>query len=124
MLVRLRGRIRGRVLDSEDLDQLVLLTFIDAVRMFPLDRRQDRGCLRLRQSTQRRLSQVVRRESAIRAMTSPHSVEEIDPEKLPPWPSPSSRSRRSSDTEPVRVDDSKAVALLAKTNQECLPDGK
>jgi hypothetical protein len=110
MLVRLRGRIRGSALDTADLDQLVISTFLEVVREFPLDRRQDRTCLHLRQMTQRRVFRVVRRESALAEMMSLQSVVNVDPANLPLWPSP--RSSHDTKTEPEDVDDSEAVALL------------
>jgi hypothetical protein len=111
MLLRLRGRIRGRIFDSVELDQLVVATFIEVARAFPLDQRKNRTCMYLRQMTERRVFQVVRLESAMREMTSFQLVENVDLTKLPPWPSP--RLRHGTKTDPAPVDDSEAVALLA-----------
>jgi hypothetical protein len=111
MLLRLRGRIRGCAIDSADIDQMVVVTFLDVARNFPLEQRKNRCCMHLRQMTQRQVFQVVRRGSAIQALTSLQSVENVDPAKLPPWPSPRSRHRAKPDSSPV--DDSEAIALLA-----------
>jgi hypothetical protein len=111
MLVRLRGRIRGWALDSADLDQLVISTFIEVAHDFPLERRQDRTSMYLRQITQRRVFRIVRKESALAAIMSFQSVANVDPANLPAWPSP--QSRHDMKAEPEDVDDSEAVALLA-----------
>ena len=111
MLLRLRGRIHGHALDSADLDQLVVATFIEVAWAFPLEQRKNRTCMYLRQMTARRVFQVARRESAPGAMTSLQSIENVDPAKLPTWPSP--RSRRRTKTEAAPVDDSEAIAMLA-----------
>ena len=67
--------------------------------------------MHLRQTTQRQVFQVVRRESAIHAVTSLQSIEDVDPAKLQPWPSP--RSRHGTKTEAAPVDDREAIAMLA-----------
>jgi DNA-directed RNA polymerase specialized sigma24 family protein len=110
MLVRLCGRLRGRGFDAEDLNQLVVSTFLDVVKSFPLDRRQDRTCMRLRQMTHRRVFRALRRERALRVPIPLQSVEDIDPAKLPPWPAPPSRRRGKGETQ--STDGSEVVALL------------
>ena len=66
MLRRLRGSIRGDALDSDDLDQLVLTSFLEAVASYPLDRWTDRSAMRLKQSTRRGVFTVVGAEQEIR----------------------------------------------------------
>jgi hypothetical protein len=111
MLLRLRGRIRGRAIDLADTDQLLILTFIEVTRDFPLDQRKNRTCMYLRQMTQRRVFQAVRQESAIHAITSYQSVEDVDLARL--LARPSSRLRHRTKTEAAPVDDSEAISLLA-----------
>lgn len=62
MLCRLRHRIWGESLDRDDLDQLVISSFLQTVATFPLARVSDRTALRLRQQTARRVFAVVREE--------------------------------------------------------------
>ena len=65
MLNRLRGRIRGDAFAPDDLDQLVVTTFLEVVDTYPLDRWADRICLRLRQSTERRVFRALRDEQRV-----------------------------------------------------------
>jgi hypothetical protein len=62
MLSRLRHRILGHTVARDDLDQLVLASFVAAVRETSPDK--DRISLRLRQRTQRRVFRFIRRERA------------------------------------------------------------
>ena len=55
MLGNLRARIAGTDLPPNDLDQLVLATFLQVVSEFPLDRHRDRTFMRLRQQTRRQV---------------------------------------------------------------------
>ena len=61
MLSRLRRRIWG-ILDRDDLDQLVLSSFLQVVTAFSLAAVTDRVALRLRQRTERRVFRSVRCE--------------------------------------------------------------
>lgn len=62
MLSRLRHRIWGEAFDRDDLDQLVISSFLQVVAAFPLAEVIDRTALRLRQRTERRVFKVVRAE--------------------------------------------------------------
>jgi len=77
MLSRLRRRIVGDAFAPEDLDQLVVTTFLELVRDFPIDRRTDRLCMRLRQMTARRVFQAIGAERRERAR-----LEFVDPDEL------------------------------------------
>jgi hypothetical protein len=79
MLVRLCSRLRGRGFDVEDVNQLVVSTFLDVVRSFPLDRRQDRTSMHLSQMTRRKVFRALRRERAFRVTMPLQSVEDVDP---------------------------------------------
>lgn len=64
MLARLRGRITGDALTRDDLDQLVISTFLEVIEDFPLTEKPDRTCMYLRQMTQRRVFRRLRVEQA------------------------------------------------------------
>lgn len=64
MLRRLRHRLRSNAVSKEDLDQLVLATFLSVARRFPLLRWQDWTAVRLRQQTAREVFRVLRKERA------------------------------------------------------------
>ena len=66
MLCRLRGRIYGDAFPSDELDQLVVASFLETADECPLERWRDRVCLRLRQATERRLFSKIREEQKIR----------------------------------------------------------
>ena len=93
MLSRLRNRIIGEILTYDDLDQIVLSSFLEVVRAFPLDQRTDRTCMYLRQMTQRRVFRRLKREQreheavcAVKAAKLEQLEEELvdiaDPETL------------------------------------------
>lgn len=62
MLTALRGRVFDDVIPGDDLDQIVLSSFFDAVHRFTLSRCRDRIFMRLRQMTQREAFKRVRAE--------------------------------------------------------------
>ena len=64
MLRRLRRRLLGNAVPREDLDQLVLATFLSVARAFPLSRWSDWTAARLRQQTAREVFRVLRKERA------------------------------------------------------------
>ncbi|WP_233587282.1 hypothetical protein [Corallococcus sp. CA049B] len=64
MLNRLRRRILGNAVPREDLDQLVLTTFLSVARSFPLSRWGDWTAVRLRQQTAREVFRFLRKERA------------------------------------------------------------
>ena len=59
MLSRLRHRIYGQAVAAEDLDQLVVASFLGVVANYPLDPPLDRTPMRLRQRTERQVFRVV-----------------------------------------------------------------
>jgi hypothetical protein len=62
MLMRLRGRLIGATFTADDLDQLVLESFLRVVSRFPLERRPTRVAMHLRQDTQRAVFRSLCRE--------------------------------------------------------------
>ncbi|MDC0714271.1 hypothetical protein POL68_37765 [Stigmatella sp. ncwal1] len=64
MLRRLRRRLLANTLPREDLDQLVLSTFLSVSRAFPLSRWGDWTAVRLRQQTAREVFRYLRKERA------------------------------------------------------------
>lgn len=60
MLSRLRHRILGFALTRDDLDQIVLSSFMETVSAYPIQDRTDRVCMRLRQTTQRAVFRKLR----------------------------------------------------------------
>nr|WP_233595269.1 MULTISPECIES: hypothetical protein [Corallococcus] len=64
MLRRLRRRLLGNAVPREDLDQLVLATFLSVARAFPLSRWGDWTAVRLRQQTAREVFRYLRKERA------------------------------------------------------------
>lgn len=64
MLNRLRRRILGNAVPREDLDQLVLATFLSVARGFPLSRWREWTAARLRQQTAREVFRYLRKERA------------------------------------------------------------
>lgn len=86
MLSRLRHRIWGDALAAEDLDQLVVTSFLAVLEDYPVDRMLDRTALRLRQQTERRVFGVVRREQEERLQASPVEPEALDLLPAERWP--------------------------------------
>lgn len=78
MLRRLRVRLHSTALPKEDLDQLVLATFLSIARNFPLLRWRDWTAVRLRQQTAREVFRVLRKER-----TEQHDT--YTPEQLAAW---------------------------------------
>jgi hypothetical protein len=66
MLLRLRGRICGDAFARDDLDQMALEAFLEAVGRFPLDGRPTRIAMYLRQDTQRAVFRRLRAEQQAR----------------------------------------------------------
>lgn len=112
MLSRLRHRIYGDDLDPEDFDQLVVSTFLEVVRAFPLDQRRDRTCMHLRQMTQRRVFRHIREEHAARVLIAPDDISEMPPFAPEAWPGVPKPKRRRHKAGAEPVDDREAVELL------------
>jgi hypothetical protein len=66
MLLRLRGRICGDAFARDDLDQMALEAFLEAVQRFPLAARPTRIAMYLRQDTQRAVFRRLRAEQQSR----------------------------------------------------------
>ncbi|MCP4603957.1 MAG: hypothetical protein GY847_26115 [Proteobacteria bacterium] len=60
MLSRLRRRIYGKAISSDDLDQLVFSIFLQVLDRFSLQKKKRRTSLYLRQTTQKQVFKVVR----------------------------------------------------------------
>lgn len=67
MLNRLRGGLRGRLFEREELDQIVVAAFVEVVASFPLEARGDRTAMYLRQDTRRAVLRVLTDEQRARA---------------------------------------------------------
>lgn len=78
MLCRLRHRLHGNGVPKEDLDQLVLATFLSVARSFPLPRWQDWTAVRLRQQTARAVFRYLRKERA-------EQHDKYTPQQLAAW---------------------------------------
>ncbi|MCP3104218.1 hypothetical protein LZ198_35680 [Myxococcus sp. K15C18031901] len=87
MLRRLRRRLLGNAVPREDLDQLVLTTFLSVARNFPLSRWWDWTAVRLRQQTARAVFRVLRKEREEQHDTySPAQLAEWVPDVRPATP--------------------------------------
>jgi hypothetical protein len=64
MLSHLRYRLRSETLDSQDLDSLVITSFLEVIATLNLDTVQNRTAMQLRQRTQRKVFHVLGRTSA------------------------------------------------------------
>lgn len=78
MLRRLRRRLLGNAVPREDMDQLVLATFLSVARAFPLPRWQDWTAVRLRQQTARAVFRYLRKEHA-------EQHDKYTPQQLAAW---------------------------------------
>ena len=94
MLSRLRHRIWGDTIPDEDLDQLVVTSFLAVVADFPLDAKHDRTALRLRQRTERRVFRAVRHEQDERQLFRPVRPETFEELDRPQWPDVRDESHR------------------------------
>lgn len=85
MLSRLRGRLVSDTVPGDELDQLVVTSFLAAMTELPLHDRVDRVAMRLRQRTERQVFGFLRKEREQRHPSL--EVEELsdsDPEALAP----------------------------------------
>ena len=104
MLGNLRARIAGTELPAEDLDQLVVATFLEVVSTFPLDRHRDRTFMRLRQKTQRQVFRHLAEHQRQEDLLWPVEMEVLDKLAEPVWPA---------DMEPSSVERPEPVELAA-----------
>ena len=86
MLGNLRARIAGTDLPPNDLDQLVLATFLQVVSEFPLDRHRDRTFMRLRQQTRRQVFRHLTEHRRQEDLLWPTEMEVLDDLGEPAWP--------------------------------------
>jgi hypothetical protein len=112
MLSRLRHRIYGNDLDPEDFDQLVVSTFLEVVRAFPLADKRDRTAMHLRQITQRRVFRHIREEHASRVLIAPDDVSDMPPFSPDAWPGSPKPRRRRHKVRPEPMDCRDAIELL------------
>ncbi|MFB1485132.1 hypothetical protein [Corallococcus sp. RDP092CA] len=116
MLTRLRRRLHSNGVPKEDLDQLVLATFLSVARNFPLPRWRDWTAVRLRQQTAREVFRYLRKERA-------EQHDKYTPQQLAAWlpdsrpAAPVERVRRPS----VRRSFVKRDAVLVHLAQATLP---
>ena len=104
MLGNLRARIAGTDLPPNDLDQLVLATFLQVVSEFPLDRHRDRTFMRLRQQTRRQVFRYLAEHQHQEDLLWPVEMEVLDKLAEPVWPA---------DMEPSSVERPEPVELAA-----------
>ena len=98
MLSRLRHRIYGDALADEDLDQLVVASFLSVVAEYPMADRQERTALRLRQMTEHLVFRWVRqelREQKVVLLAEPERIDGLLDEAAPPDCDPSSPGRQA-----------------------------
>lgn len=110
MLSRLRHGIRGDAILGDDLDQLVVTSFLTVARDYPLDAALDRTAMRLRQRTRRQVFRVLCTEQDERELFryAPPDVEERDQVR---WP----EAKPSGEPPPRNpIDTADAVALLVE----------
>lgn len=86
MLSRLRHRIYGDALADDDLDQLVMTSFLAVVADYPLDAGLDRTPMRLRQRTERQVFRVVCAEQDELLLFRSGPPEDIEDEEHVRWP--------------------------------------
>ena len=86
MLSRLRHRIYGHALASDDLDQLVVTSFLGVVADYPLDADLDRTAMRLRQRTERQVFRVVCAEQDDLQLFRSAPPEDLEDSEQARWP--------------------------------------
>ncbi|MBC7174048.1 MAG: hypothetical protein H5U40_16520 [Polyangiaceae bacterium] len=85
MLVRLRNRLVSDTVPGDELDQLVITSFLAALTELPLSERTDRVAMRLRQRTERQVFSFLRREREHRhPRLDVEELADADPEALAP----------------------------------------
>lgn len=82
MLIRLRTQIIGDIFLSDDLDQLVIYSFLEVIHRFPLSKWQDYTCVRLSNQTRRRVFQILRRERCYQGLLDRRCPEELNKKEL------------------------------------------
>lgn len=111
MLSRLRHRIYGHALAADDLDQLVVTSFLGVVADYPLDAGLDRTAMRLRQRTARQVFRLVCAEQDELLLLRSAPPEDIEDSEEARWP-----ETRPNGTPVPRnpIDTADAVSLLVE----------
>lgn len=120
MLSRLRHRIYGDALPGDDLDQLVITSFLSVAADYPVARGLDRTAMRLRQQTERLVFRVVCEEQdgqQIFRATPPESFEEIE---RTDWP----EGRLGGADQPLNFADAADAVSLLVEHAGALLDGE
>ncbi|MCU0661724.1 MAG: hypothetical protein MUC50_05285 [Myxococcota bacterium] len=86
MLSNLRGRIRGNAFPDDDLDQIVLMSFLEEVEKFPAEKRQSFTSIELRHRTERRVFRAVKHEQKQRRGQISVEPASDEIEGGAPWP--------------------------------------
>ena len=94
MLSRLRHRIYGDSIPRCDLDQIVIATFLSVVADFPLDEKQDRVAMHLRQRTQRRVFRGLREDQRRQDVVLLADPEELERVETTDWPATAPNGHR------------------------------
>lgn len=90
MLSRLRHRLVSDTVPGDELDQLVVTSFLAAVTELPIHEDTDRVAMRLRQRTERQVFACLRKEREQRHSSADvDELADVNPEALPPSRSPS-----------------------------------
>ena len=82
MLGRLRSRITHNPLSPDDLDQLVVYSFLKVVQEYPLAQWQDYTCVRLSHQTRRWVFRELKRETRYRCLLDRRSPDELTKQEL------------------------------------------
>ena len=82
MLIRLRTQIIGNIFPSDDLDQLVIYSFLEVIHQFPLSKWQDYTCVRLSHQTRRRVFRELKRETRYRCLLDRRSPDDLTKQEL------------------------------------------
>ena len=111
MLSRLRHRIFGDAFPAEDLDQLVIESFLSVVAGYPVGSVQDRTALRLRQQTEKLVFRAVCDEQDRQELFRPIPNESLEDIEHDEWP----EGKKSSVPEYLHPSDAaEAVSLLVE----------
>jgi len=119
LLGNLRKRIAGDELPAEELDQLVVATFLDVVAGFPLDQYLNRTFLHLRQQIQQQVFRLLAEQRRQESLFWPMDPPALDNLGDPCWADLS----RSPGVHPDATDFAEAVCLLVEQGADLL-DGE
>lgn len=120
LLGNLRKRIAAGELPADELDQLVVATFLDTVADFSLERFTDHTFLHLRQQTQRQVFKLIAQQRQEESLLWPVEPPELSNLGDPRWPESPPEPR---DEPPSPADFAEAVCLLVEHGSDLL-DGE